>query len=125
VRGRAHIAFGIHPFVLQEFIDQGVANHVKNLDLPGSAYGGGDIVALFNRAPHPNAAKLFVNWLLTKEAGETWSAATRANSARTDVPIVSERFAGKPGVTYPDPTQEELLPWVGETQEWLLKLTSG
>lgn len=29
--------------------------------------GGGNNVALVNRSPHPNAAKLFINWLLSRE----------------------------------------------------------
>lgn len=125
VRGRVPIAFGIHPFVFQEFVDEGVANHVKNLDIPGLAYGGGDVLVFFNRAPHPSASKLFANWLLTKEGGLVWSEKTRANSARSDVPVISERFAAKPGQTYPDPTQEDNLAWVGETQEWLKKLVGA
>jgi hypothetical protein len=35
--------------------------------------GGGagvDNVSLIDRAPHPNAAKLYINWVLTKEAHE-------------------------------------------------------
>lgn len=29
-------------------------------------------MSLFNRAPHPNAAKVAVNWLLSKEGQSTW-----------------------------------------------------
>ncbi len=41
---------------------------------------------MFNRAPHPNAAKVYINWLLSKE-GQTDYARLNGNiSARLDVP---------------------------------------
>ncbi len=47
--------------------------------------GNGDL-ALFNRAPHPNAAKVFINWLLSKEGQTIFARATGYVSARLDVP---------------------------------------
>jgi iron(III) transport system substrate-binding protein len=123
VRGGAPIGFGLHPLVMKDFKSQGLANHIKNPEVPGTVYSGGDIVALFNRAPHPNAAKLFINWLLTKDGQTAWSSKNEINSARTDVPIVDPDAA--PGkVTYEDPTQEKWLPNVAATQEVLKKLVS-
>jgi ABC-type Fe3+ transport system substrate-binding protein len=43
-------------------------------------------VSLVNRAPHPNAAKVFINWLLTKDGQTIWSKAMTAVSRRLDVP---------------------------------------
>jgi len=43
-------------------------------------------VAVFNRAPHPNAAKVYLNWLLSKEAQTTYARATSYISSRLDVP---------------------------------------
>jgi iron(III) transport system substrate-binding protein len=121
VRGGAPIGFGLHPLVMKDFKTQGLANHIANPDIPGAGYSGGDIVAFFNKAPHPNAAKLFINWLLTREAQTVWSSRNQVNSARTDVPVVDPATA--PGTTkYEDPTQEEWLPNVGATQEVLKKL---
>jgi ABC-type glycerol-3-phosphate transport system substrate-binding protein len=46
--------------------------------LPGSLKEGSSVTAyngtlsFFNRAPHPNAAKVAVNWLLSKEGQTTW-----------------------------------------------------
>jgi iron(III) transport system substrate-binding protein len=123
VRGGAPIGFGLHPYVMKDFKSQGLANHIKNPEVPGTAYAGGDIVAIFNRAPHPNAAKLFVNWLLTKDGQIAWSSKNEVNSARTDVPVVDPDTA--PGkATYEDPTQEKWLPNVGATQDVLKKLVS-
>ncbi len=43
-------------------------------------------VGLFNRAPHPNAAKVYINWLLSKEGQTEFARATGYISARLDVP---------------------------------------
>ncbi len=41
--------------------------------------------ALVNGAPHPNAARVFLNWLLSAEAGQLISEATQLPSTRADV----------------------------------------
>jgi len=125
VRGRQPIGYGLHPRVLQEFREQGVAGHVKNLAFVETDYTGGDVVAVFNRAPHPNAAKLFANWLLTKEGGIAWSTNTKANSARLDVPIVDEETAARPGVSYQDPTREAVLHLQDDADKFLNDLLAG
>ncbi len=43
-------------------------------------------LSLVNNAPHPNAAKLFINWLLTREGQTIYSKATSTQSLRLDVP---------------------------------------
>jgi len=48
---------------------------------PGS--GG---LGFFNRAPHPNAAKVYINWLLSKEGQEGFARVNGYISARLDVP---------------------------------------
>ena len=48
---------------------------------PGS--GG---LGLFNRAPHQNAAKAYINWLLSKEGQEGFAKVNGYISARLDVP---------------------------------------
>ena len=43
-------------------------------------------LALFNRAPNPNAAKIYINWLLSKEGQTSFARANGYVSARLDVP---------------------------------------
>ena len=38
------------------------------------------------KAPHPNASKLFVNWLLSKDTQTMLMKAVQLNSQRADVP---------------------------------------
>ena len=52
----------------------------------GSTHVGSGAVALFNRAPHPNAAKVFINWVLSKEGQTEFSLASGLASRRLDVP---------------------------------------
>ena len=43
-------------------------------------------LGLFNRAPNPNAAKVYINWLLSKEGQTIFARANGYVSARLDVP---------------------------------------
>ncbi len=43
-------------------------------------------LAMFNRAPHPNATKVYINWLLSKECQADYARLTGNISARLDVP---------------------------------------
>jgi len=59
-------------------------------------------LSLINRAPHPDAAKVFLNWLLSKEGQTTWSKVMGEPSRRVDVPtdhVPSFRIT-KPGGKY-------------------------
>jgi iron(III) transport system substrate-binding protein len=47
---------------------------------------GAGSITLINRAPHPNAAKVFINWFLSREGQMAWQRHTDRNSLRTDIP---------------------------------------
>jgi ABC-type Fe3+ transport system substrate-binding protein len=69
------------------------------------------LLTLANKAPHPNAARVFVNWLATKEGLDIYSRGYDAATLRTDVDesFLDPRTVPRPGVTYPDDTD---LNWV-------------
>jgi ABC-type Fe3+ transport system substrate-binding protein len=46
--------------------------------------GWGTVVVL-NRAPHPNAAKVYLNWLLSRKGQMAWQKFAGAASLRTDI----------------------------------------
>jgi iron(III) transport system substrate-binding protein len=53
----------------------------------GDIMGGGSCcMAAVNKAPHPNATKLFVNWVLSKEGQSAWQKYMEVNSLRVDIP---------------------------------------
>jgi iron(III) transport system substrate-binding protein len=68
-------AFGFGARNVDGAITQGLP---LNQFLPGSLKEGSSVTAyngtlsLFNRAPHPNAAKVAINWLLSREGQTTW-----------------------------------------------------
>jgi len=47
---------------------------------------GNGSVSLMNNAPHPNAARLFINWMLTREGQTNFTKSMGVPSARVDVP---------------------------------------
>jgi iron(III) transport system substrate-binding protein len=52
----------------------------------GDIMGGGSCcMAVLGKAPHPNAAKLFVNWVLSREGQTAWQKYTEVNSLRMDI----------------------------------------
>ncbi|MCZ6625703.1 MAG: ABC transporter substrate-binding protein, partial [Deltaproteobacteria bacterium] len=41
------------------------------------------------RAPHPNAAKVFINWYLSRQGQTAVTRINKGNSRRLDVPVVT------------------------------------
>lgn len=68
-------------------------------------------LAIMNKAAHPNAAKLYVNWLLSKEGLTTFTKAYGAPSLRLDVPtdFLPKEKQRQPGVKYIWPEDEDYL----------------
>ncbi|MEK7215897.1 MAG: ABC transporter substrate-binding protein [Chloroflexota bacterium] len=101
VRGRYAIGLGNVDSFLQSFRDEGAGQNVKGLNFTDAgAVATAGALFLMNRAPHPNAAKLFINWLLTKEGQTIWCNFNSWNSRRLDVPPSSEEIVPRPGVKY-------------------------
>jgi iron(III) transport system substrate-binding protein len=91
----------------------------------GGTLGGGSAsnLALINRAPHPNAAKVFINWYLSRQGQMVWQSVMNkkevevSDSMRIDIPKEDvlpdgRRVEGKTynvvGFLDPDPVQKLL-----------------
>ena len=86
VRGRFPISIGVDVQVLAGFLKQGLGKNLKTVSIPEFDYqSSGTTLWLLNKAPHPNAAKVFVNWLLSKEGQTLWAKEIEANSRRLDI----------------------------------------
>ena len=106
---------------------------IKQLFLPKQvalirAGGSGCCISAFANAPHPNAAKLFVNWFLSKE-GQTLTHTMIPNldrsSLRNDVPAgeVAPDQRRAPGVEYSFPDADpKYSARQEEAQKWIMKL---
>ncbi|MBI4331047.1 MAG: extracellular solute-binding protein [Chloroflexi bacterium] len=68
-------------------------------------------VAMLKGAPHPNAAKVFINFLLTKEGQTVATRTTLSQSARLDVPVdhLDPDLVRIPGIKYASSTDEKFM----------------
>jgi iron(III) transport system substrate-binding protein len=73
-------------------------------EAPGTVSAGFGLVAIINKPAHPNAAKLFVNWMAGKEGGEVYNKAQVTVSNRTDIDSAwaPDYIVPKPGEQYFD-----------------------
>lgn len=62
-----------------------VATIYKFADMPPMLSGGVGHLALLDRAPHPNAATVFVNWMASREGMELYSRVRREAPTRNDI----------------------------------------
>ena len=68
---------------------------------------GGSTIWVMKDRPHPNAARLFINWMLSKNVQAGFAKATEQNSRRNDVPSVADTDGTPvPGARYVAPQDE-------------------
>jgi iron(III) transport system substrate-binding protein len=85
-RGKAAISIGVSYYTYLPFIKAGLP--VRSLSTIKEGYyaatGSGNFAVIKN-APHPNASKVFVNWLLSKEGQTAFTKAMGQPTRRYDV----------------------------------------
>ena len=105
-RGRYPISLGVGSDEIQRLQKDGFPIEAlrEMADAPGYVTAGFGLAVLVNRAPHPNAAKLFANWIAMKEGSEVFNRAQVLVSTRTDVENTwaPEYIVPRPGVPYFD-----------------------
>jgi iron(III) transport system substrate-binding protein len=90
VRGKFPIGVGaVSKPVLIDFLAQGVGKNVKNIASPelDVVQSSNNVLMYVNRAPHPNASKVFANWILSKDGGTSIAKYAQDNSRRSDVEV--------------------------------------
>ncbi|MBI4332581.1 MAG: extracellular solute-binding protein [Chloroflexi bacterium] len=85
-RGKYAIGLGQSMALFAEFERAKAPIRIHNFKEPRFISGGPGNLAVFTNNPHPNATKLYVNWLLSKEGLTVWSQAFQYPVARLDVP---------------------------------------
>jgi iron(III) transport system substrate-binding protein len=89
-QGKYPILIGPRDTMLADALKRNLPINIVN---PSTVREGSDIspssgsVAMFNRAPHPNAAKVYINWLLSKDGQTHHARALGSVSDRLDVPV--------------------------------------
>ncbi|MBI4334567.1 MAG: extracellular solute-binding protein [Chloroflexi bacterium] len=103
------VAFGKYPVALggrgenkAEFVRMGAPVKMAGAVEGDYLVSGAGGVGVFDRAPHPNAAKLFANWALSREGATLVSKVIGGQSARLDVPtdFLDPIMVRQPGVKY-------------------------
>jgi iron(III) transport system substrate-binding protein len=122
VRGKFAVGMGLQTAILKDFTDEGQGKNLKLLDIPGLTTVVNQNGWLANKAPHPNAAKLLANWILTKDGQTAWRKVVSVNSRRTDVPPVDPSGLPQAGRDYFHQNQESSLAEITKTRELLTKL---
>jgi iron(III) transport system substrate-binding protein len=118
VRGRYPIAIGLNILALHDFQRHGVGKNITTLRLPEMDFqSSGSLVWLINRAPHPNAARVFVNWLLTKEGQMAWARELETNSRFVGVEPGQPQTVVPAGLKLTQIDAEEFLPEIVKTQD--------
>ena len=95
VRGRYPIALGVNPLLLGQFQKQGLGKNLKLCHFPemDTVNSSSTPCGWSTGRPHPNAAKVFINWLLTKDAQVVWAKEVETNSRRVGVEPGNPPFA--------------------------------
>jgi len=74
--------------------------------VPGTVNGSPWLLSLANRAPHPKAAQVFANWILSKEGLEIYARGYGSATLRTDINVsyLNPGNLPKAGIKYFDDT---------------------
>lgn len=84
-RGKYSVLIGTKPDPITEFLKAG-APIQPIIPKEGSMIEpGAGTVSVMNKRPHPNATRIFINWLLSKDGQTVYAEAAGIESAREDV----------------------------------------
>jgi iron(III) transport system substrate-binding protein len=85
-KGKLAFTLGLSHYSYEPFIKAGLpVRPVPKIKDGVHANNGSGVVTVVKNPPHPNAAKIFVNWLLSKEGQELYGKAMTQGSRRLDV----------------------------------------
>jgi ABC-type Fe3+ transport system substrate-binding protein len=123
--GRYPIAFGLPNIAFVEYEARGAKlddyQKVRGLNIVSIGVGG---IQMPTNSPHPNATKLFVNWILTREVQARLMPALKLNSRRIDVePGAPDRLI-PPGEAhlYEAAQSEEIQPYQQQVADLLRQI---
>ncbi len=85
-RGKYPVGLGPDQAPFTELIKAGAHLSFPKLKEPGPTTSAAGNIFVFDKAPHKNAAKLFVNWLLSKKGATVYSKSFGYPTTRVDVP---------------------------------------
>ncbi|HEY3302332.1 MAG TPA: extracellular solute-binding protein [Candidatus Binatia bacterium] len=85
-KGKLAVALGVSFYTLEGFITANLPiKELPPLKEGAPSSNGSGVIGIVKGPPHPNAAKLFVNWLLSKEGQELYVKVMHQTTRRLDV----------------------------------------
>lgn len=102
-QGKYPIAIGGKPEIFQDFVNNGVPLAIPFLKEGTYLSAGSGNFGVVTNTPHPQAAKAFINWILTREGQTILSQSYGGQSVRLDVPSegLKPGLFRLPGFKYP------------------------
>lgn len=121
-KGKLSITIGLTYYSFRQFVTAGLPIKPLPTFKEGTYISGGSgNLAIIKNPPHPNAAKVFVNWLLGKEGQEVFTHAMGQPTRRFDVDTSFARklgyLAAKDGISV-----EDYYKFENQSEEKLLKV---
>jgi ABC-type glycerol-3-phosphate transport system substrate-binding protein len=84
---------------------------------------GGVTLSVFDKAPHPNAARVYANWILTQKVQEAESRIRTYNSKRVDVkPHADGGLEALPGANYVEPQRYSAIGHVRQVRDLIKQM---
>jgi iron(III) transport system substrate-binding protein len=128
VRGQYQLGIGASDLLATEQKSKGVP--IEMIDAEASLAEGAFLasglgnVSVVNRAPHPNATRVYLNWLLSREGQTAWSRASGNPSRRLDIPTdhLDPALVPNPNTKYVHSYKESLVRMIPEVDEYLKTL---
>lgn len=110
-RGKYAIGLTLQGEQFNEFVNAGAP--LKYIHPTEGSYlsSSSSNMSIINKAPHPSAAKLFANWILTREGQIMYQKASAYHSGRLDIPLdgIETARLRLPGVKYFNSESEDLI----------------
>lgn len=127
-RGKYSIGVSLDPPGIKEFQKAGMPIKYTEILKEGtySSAATGSVIVL-DKAPHPNATTVFLNWLLGKEAQTIWTRTSGYASRRLDAPTdhLIEIERPKSGVAYSANYKEAVAMKKDEVAKTLTEIFAG
>jgi ABC-type Fe3+ transport system substrate-binding protein len=126
MRGRIDVVIAHQQSEMERYREAGIDIDLRPIGTDAKrAYlaAGGAILAVWTPAAHPNAAKLFANWIMTREQQQGFGKAMVVDSVRADVEpasVAPMRFM--PGEAYVESQKERMLPTRDEAMAYIKEL---
>lgn len=110
-RGKYPIAVGVTGEQIEQYRQAGATFLKPVTPIEGGKTSGAGVLVLIKNASHPNAARLFINWILTREGQTVFMQAASWASRRVDVSNdwVAPEYRIRPGIRYIEDNEEFTL----------------